>query len=86
MTVRSSMQYMEGQWAGERTAEKIEQTTYKTLELAIKIKQALINVFEEDLGFTPDMEMTELSHNDYARELGMLESFKRMYETSMEEE
>lgn len=47
--------YMEGEWAAGSINQYIEKTVYKTLDEAIKQKTILIEKFESDFGYSPDM-------------------------------
>jgi len=68
--IEQHVQYMEGQWQGQRMLEGIEKTTYKSLDGAITAKQALIDNFENVFGFSRSMEIPD---NNYAFNLGMLD-------------
>lgn len=68
--------YMEGTWAAPRMAAIIEKTEYKTLENAIRVKQELIDQFEKDFGYHPNMD--EFDRN-YSYNYGLLTQLKFIY-------
>ena len=72
--LEKNFSYSEGAWAAKGVIKHISTTTYKTLENAVKTKEALIKNFEDQFGFSRDME--EPDHN-YAYELGMLDELKK---------
>jgi len=65
--------YMEGKWSAERIIPDIEKTSFKNLEGAIIQKQTLIDQFEEQFGFSREMEVPD---GNYAFNLGMLDELK----------
>jgi len=79
--IKTNHQYMEGAWAADRIAPKIESTVYKSLEGAIIAKTALIENFENQFGFSREMDVPD--HN-YAWNLGMLDKFKELHGISEE--
>jgi hypothetical protein len=76
MSIEKHGQYLEGQWAGKKMVENIESTTYGSLENAIIAKQELITQFEEQFGFSRDMENID---SNYAFNLGILDLLKENY-------
>lgn len=74
--IKNNIYYMEGNWASKTMAKNIELTTYKSLENAIKAKTILIEQFEEQFGFSRDMEEFD---NKYAYELGILDGLTEIY-------
>jgi len=76
-------QYMEGKWAAEKVVPTIERTTFETLEGAVIQKTALIKNFEDQFGFSREMEEPD---SNYAYNLGMLDVFTKAYEDEKAEE
>jgi hypothetical protein len=76
MLIEKDLNYMEGTWAGERLAPRIDKTEYETLYYAIQIKQNLIDNFEKEFGYS--REMDEFDRN-YSYNLGILDKLKKIY-------
>jgi hypothetical protein len=76
MNIEQHPQYMEGQWSGKKMVENIENTMYRTIEEAIRVKQELIDQFEQQFGYS--REMDEFDSN-YAFNLGILDILKENY-------
>jgi hypothetical protein len=71
--IEKNWQYMEGTYAGNRMVGMIHATEYKTVENAIAVKQALIDNFESQFGFSRDDEKPD---SNYAYNLGILDALK----------
>ena len=83
MSYKNNIQYMEGQFAAKRIIPVIGSTTYETIEGAVITKQAVVDKFEGDLGFSREMEDLD---SDYAYTLGMLDTLKEHHENGEKNE
>jgi hypothetical protein len=72
--LENNFSYSEGVWAAKGMIKHIATTTYGTIEQAVNVKQALIKNFEEQFGYSREME--ELDPR-YAYELGILDELKK---------
>ena len=73
MKITQDLNYMDGLWAGDRMIQKIELTTYGDIETALEVKQALIDNFEKEFGYS--IEMDEFIR-DYSYNYGILDALK----------
>ena len=55
MSLIQNPNYMEGMWVAKSMSQYIEKTVYKTIEEAIKQKKILVEKFESDFGYEPEM-------------------------------
>lgn len=67
-------QYMEGQWQARYIISDPSKTTYETLEGAIIAKAEVVRAFEEEFGFTKDMENPD---SNYMFNLGILHALEK---------
>ena len=81
MSIKKNGQYMEGTWAAQRMIPTIDKTTYETVEGAIIAKQELVDNFEQQFGFSREMENPD---SNYAYNLGLLDALKKEHGISEE--
>lgn len=65
----SNPHYQNGYYWGKNTAKFIENTTYKTLDNAIAIKEQLLRDFEEHFNW-------DMKDKDYAETKGTIDALK----------
>ena len=76
--VKSDAGYIEGyQWA-QTTIKHIDKTQYQTLENAIAVKQKVVDNFEEQFGYSREMDVEKFDYN-YSSSVGMLDAFLDRY-------
>lgn len=74
MDIKKDNEYQEGYWSARSIVEHIDKTTYKTIENAIKTKEALVNQFEEKFGYHRDLDIYDANYSwncgflDYLKE------------------
>jgi hypothetical protein len=73
MHITKDLNYMEGVWAGVQMIKNIEHTVYENIEQAINVKQALIDNFHEQFGYSEHM--PEFDRN-YSYNYGLLQALK----------
>jgi len=71
--IEKDINYLEGKWAARGLNKIISQTEYRTLKGAIIVKEALINQFENEFGFSRDMDNLD---RNYSYNAGMLDELK----------
>ena len=64
-------EYMEGMWAGRVLTQHLDKSTYGNLDVAIGVKQTLVDKFEKEFGYS--RLMSEYDRN-YAFNAGMLDA------------
>ena len=69
--IEKDIEYMEGLWAGKVLVQHLEDSTYGTLDVAIGVKQHVIEKFEKEFGYS--RHMPEFDRN-YAFNVGMLDA------------
>ena len=75
--ITKDLKYMDGQWDAERMSKQIENTDFRTLEEAIRVKTELIQHFEKEFGYTKE------AFNDdrnYVYNYGMLDKLIELKE------
>ena len=77
--ITEHVMYHEGKWAGQKMIKHIDKTTYETIEGAILAKSELIKNFEEEFGFSRDMDNPD---SNYAHNLGILDALIEHHEQS----
>lgn len=77
--ITKNIQYMEGFWQGKTMAKNVDKTTYETIDGAITSKQALIDNFEKEFGFSREDDPADLN---YAFNLGILDALIEYKQTS----
>lgn len=78
MSLKKNPNYMEGMWVAKSISQYIEKTVYKTVEEAIKQKSILVEKFESDFGYKP--EMTNQVDVNYFFNLGIRDGLKKIKE------
>jgi len=73
MHITKDLNYMEGHWAGVQMIKNIGHTVYENVEQAISVKQALIDNFHEQFGYSETM--PEFDRN-YSYNYGLLQALK----------
>lgn len=73
MHITKDTNYMEGVWAGAQMIKNIEHTVYGNIQQAINVKQALIDNFHEQFGYSENM--PEFDRN-YSYNYGILQALK----------
>ena len=73
MHISKDLNYMEGHWAGQQMAKHIDNTIYSSIEEAIAVKEALVENFESQFGYSESM--PEFDRN-YSYNYGMLQALK----------
>lgn len=73
MHITKDLNYMEGVWAGVQMIKNMKHTVYENIEQAINVKQALIDNFHEQFGYSENM--PEFDRN-YSYNYGLLQALK----------
>lgn len=80
MKLKENPNYMEGIWVAKSMNQYIEKTVYKTIDEAIKQKTILVEKFESDFGYTPDMK--DQVDVNYFFNLGIKDGLQKIKEES----
>lgn len=83
MDIKKDTEYQEGYWAARSIVPFIEKTTYKTVDEAIKVKQELVNQFEEKFGYHRDLDVYD---SNYSWNCGFLDYLKEHTDDGSKEE
>ena len=69
--IEKDIEYMEGLWAGKVLVQHLGDSTYGNLDVAIGVKETVVDRFEKNFGYS--RQMSEFDRN-YAFNVGMLDS------------
>ena len=75
MNVKDDINYLEGTWDADRMLSYIELTTYHNIKGAIMAKQAVIDEFEKEFGYSREMDKFD---RNYSYNLGILDRLKEI--------
>ena len=69
--IEKDIEYMEGLWAGKVLVQHLGDSTYGNLDVAIGVKETVVDRFEKNFGYS--RQMSEFDRN-YAFNVGMLDA------------
>jgi hypothetical protein len=83
MKITDDGNYMDGMWDAKRMIPNIQATKYGKVTVALEVKQAIVDNFEEEFGYTDEQDSFL---RDYSYNCGMVAALKEHLKDNPDEE